>query len=347
MSAGLIALLDDIAALAKVAAASLDDVAAQAFQAGGKAAGVVIDDAAVTPRYVTGFTPARELPIIAKITIGSLKNKLLILMPAALALSLFAPFLITPLLMVGGVYLCFEGAEKIWELVVPHGEHAEVDEAGDRLQSATSFENEKVASAIKTDFILSAEIMAITLGAVPNSSITTQAIVLTVVGLGITLSVYGAVALIVKADDVGLWLARLPSPSAFAGMLKAIGRGLVKGMPVFLSMLGMIGTAAMIWVGGGIIIHGFEQYGFGGLAHWLEDAGRAAASVAPSFGALLSWLVQAAGSGVVGLLIGFVAIAAWSRLQSASAVAVNAYAENTGRVDNCKTTGHIYDQWHE
>ncbi|MBY0613135.1 MAG: DUF808 domain-containing protein [Beijerinckiaceae bacterium] len=307
MSIGLIALLDDIAALAKVAAASLDDVAAQALQAGGKAAGVVIDDAAVTPRYVTGFTPARELPIIARITLGSLKNKLLILLPAALALSLFAPFLITPLLMIGGVYLCFEGAEKIWEKLVPHAPHSDEAPAA-QPQTAAAFEAEKIASAVKTDFILSAEIMAITLGAVPDSSILTQAVVLAVVGLGITLAVYGVVALIVKADDVGLWLARLKSQSFVGKALRALGRGLVKGMPIFLTILGMIGTAAMIWVGGGIIIHGFEHYGLAGPAHLLAAAGLAAAGLAPAAGPFLDWLAQAAGSGVLGLAVGFLAI---------------------------------------
>src|SRR6478752_1895879 len=216
MSVGLIALLDDVAAIAKVAAASLDDIAAQAVKAGAKAAGVVIDDAAVTPRYVTGFSAARELPIIGRIAWGSLKNKLLILLPAALLLSLFLPGAITPLLMIGGVYLCYEGVEKIYEALLPHAAHAHEAEIETVDLDARSFEDQKVSSAVKTDFILSAEIMAITLAALPEPNIVTQAVVLAVVGIGITVLVYGGVALIVKADDFGLMLAKTQSASLLA-----------------------------------------------------------------------------------------------------------------------------------
>jgi predicted DNA repair protein MutK len=308
MSVGLIALLDDVAALAKVAAASLDDIAGQAAKAGAKAAGVVIDDAAVTPRYVTGFTAARELPIIRKIAVGSLKNKLLILLPAALALSLLVPQAITPLLMIGGVYLCYEGVEKIYELIVPHAAHEHEAELGSIDPGAKSFEDRRVASAIKTDFILSAEIMAITLGSVPDSGFVTQAFILAVVGVGITAAVYGVVALIVKADDLGLAMAGLGSRSPISGLARAVGRTLVLGMPFFLKALGVIGTAAMIWVGGGIVVHGFETYGFAGLAHLIHDAAATAAHSLPAGAGVVEWLVGAAGAGLAGIAIGLVAI---------------------------------------
>lgn len=308
MSVGLIALLDDVAALAKAAAASLDDVASQAAQASSKAAGVVIDDAAVTPRYVTGFSPARELPIIWKIALGSLRNKLLILLPAALALSLLLPQAIMPLLMLGGLYLCYEGVEKLYELVFPHAAHAHEAEVESIALDAKTFEDRKVAGAIRTDFILSAEIMTITLGSVPDAGLAMQAAVLLVVGVLITVAVYGVVALIVKADDLGLVLAGSSSRSP-AG---AVGRGLVQGMPYFLKALGMIGTAAMIWVGGGIILHGFESYGLDWASRLLHEAGDAAARTLSAIGPFASWLVQAAGAGLAGIAIGSVAIPAMS-----------------------------------
>ena len=308
MSVGLIALLDDVAALAKVAAASLDDIAGQAAKAGAKAAGVVIDDAAVTPRYVTGFAAARELPIIRKIAFGSLRNKLLILLPAALALSLLVPQAITPLLMIGGVYLCYEGVEKIYELIVPHAAHKHEAELGSIAPGAQSFEDQKVASAIKTDFILSAEIMAITLGSVPDSGFVTQAVILAVVGVGITVAVYGAVAFIVKADDLGLAMAGMKSTSSIGGLVRVTGRLLVLGMPYFLRVLGMIGTAAMIWVGGGIVVHGFETYGLGGLSHLIHDAAEMAAHSLPAAGGAVKWLVEATGAGLAGIAIGLLTI---------------------------------------
>ncbi|MGI6244332.1 MAG: DUF808 domain-containing protein [Pseudochelatococcus sp.] len=313
MSVGLVALLDDIAALAKVAAASLDDVAGQAAKAGAKAAGVVIDDAAVTPRYVVGFAAAREVPIVGRIAMGSLRNKLLILLPAALILSLLLPQAITPLLMVGGLYLCYEGAEKVLEMALPHAAHSHESELETVALDARSFEDQKVASAIKTDFILSAEIMAITLGAVPDASIGMQAIVLAVVGVGITIGVYGAVALIVKADDFGLMLTRFASPSTPGKIVRAIGRGIVLGMPWFLKALGIVGTAAMIWVGGGIVLHGLEHFGFGWPAHFVHDLSAAAEQAA---GSAVGWLAGAAGSGVAGLILGGLMIPAMSHVVS-------------------------------
>jgi predicted DNA repair protein MutK len=303
MSVGLIGLLDDIAAIAKVAAASLDDVAGQAAKAGAKAAGVVIDDTAVTPGYVIGFEPKRELPIVGKIAAGSMRNKLLILLPAALVLSYFLPWTITPLLMLGGAYLCYEGVEKVLEAVMPHHAHRHEVELGTVALDAQSVEDEKVASAIKTDFILSAEIMAITLAALPAGSIWKQALVLAVVAVGITVAVYGVVALIVKADDVGVALARRDGASAIG---RALGRGIVRFMPVLLKILSVVGTAAMIWVGGGIILHGVEVYGPPAIHHAVKSAAEAVAHGFPPLAAILEWAVEAAISGVIGLLVGAV-----------------------------------------
>lgn len=323
MSVGLIGLLDDIAAIAKVAAASLDDVASQAAKAGTKAAGVVIDDTAVTPSYVIGFASKRELPIVGKIAVGSLRNKLLILLPIALLLGYFLPAAVTPLLMLGGAFLCYEGVEKVLQAVMPH--HARHHEA--QLQpvalNAQSLEDEKVASAIKTDFILSAEIMAITLAALPAGSIWTQALVLALVGFGITVGVYGVVALIVKADDVGLALAGYDSASIIGGAIRLLGRALVRGMPAFLAVLSTVGTAAMIWVGGGIILHGIEKYGPPMVGRTVHAAAEAAAHALPSVAGIIEWSVEATISGVLGLLVGALAIPAveyglapaWKRLR--------------------------------
>ena len=308
MSIGLIALLDDVAASAKVAAASLDDVAAQAAKAGVKAAGVVIDDAAVTPRYVLGFAASRELPIVGKIAAGSLRNKLLVLLPVTLALSYFLPWMITPLLMFGGAYLCYEGTEKLLEVIIPHEAHAHEARLGTVALNPQTLEGEKVASAIKTDFILSAEIMAITLAAVADASMLIQAVVLALVGIGITVAVYGVVALIVKADDVGVALAKNDGGSVVAGTSRALGRALVFGMPGFLTFLGAAGTAAMIWVGGGIIVHGLEAYGVHFVGQVISSAAEAAAHVLPSAAGPLRWTVMAFLSGIVGLLIGAVSI---------------------------------------
>jgi predicted DNA repair protein MutK len=286
MPSGLAALLDDVAGIAKLAAASIDDVGAAAAKAGTKAAGVVIDDTAVTPTYVTGFTPDRELPIIWKIAVGSLRNKVLFLLPAALVLSAFAPFLITPILMVGGAYLCFEGAEKVIHVFTGH--HSGEELVPDGGEDHALLEETKVSGAIRTDFILSGEIMAIALAEVADQSIWSQAASLALVALGVTAGVYGVVALIVKMDDIGVHLAKNKlSP------FRALGRGLVEAMPWLLRFLSALGTAAMIWVGGGIIVHGLHA-----TPHFIEEVGGGSGFV--------HWLADAGFSGVVGLAIGAV-----------------------------------------
>jgi predicted DNA repair protein MutK len=297
MSIGLIGLLDDIAAIAKVAAATLDDVASQAAKAGVKAAGVVIDDTAVTPSYVIGFAAKRELPIVGKIAAGSLRNKLLILLPAALALSYFLPWAITPLLMFGGAYLCYEGVEKVLEAIMPQRAHSHEAQLGTVALNAQTVEDEKIASAVKTDFILSAEIMAITLAAVPTGSILMQALVLALVGIGITVAVYGVVALIVKADDVGVALAKNEQGSVIGGMGRTLGRALVLGMPAFLTFLSA-----------GIVLHGLELYGPPAIGMAVDAAAEATAQVLPSAAGALQWTVVAAISGGIGLIIGAASI---------------------------------------
>jgi len=308
LSTGLIALLDDVAAIAKIAAASLDDAAALAAKAGIKAAGVVVDDAAITPRYVLGFNAKRELPIVGKIAIGSLRNKLILLLPATLALSYFLSWMITPLLMLGGAYLCYEGTEKILETITQRQAHSHETELGTVPLSQHALEVEKVAGAIKTDFILSAEIMAITLATVSDESILMQALVLALVGIGITVAVYGVVALIVMADDLGVALTKSNDGSIVGRIGSTFGRALVLGMPSFLTFLGAAGTAAMVWVGGGITLHGLEAYGVHSVSQAISSGADAAARALPSVAGPVKWTVMALLSGIVGLLIGAVSI---------------------------------------
>ena len=309
MSSGFFALLDDVAAIAKVAAASLDDAAAQAMKAGKKAAGIVIDDAAVTPRYVVGFAAERELPIIGRIAWGSIRNKILYLLPGALLLSWLAPWAITPLLMAGGAFLCFEGWEKVHGVLhpMPAGS-ATLSAQGAAGATATlpppasaETENQKVASAIRTDFILSAEIMAIALAQVSSPSLWTRAAVLAIVGVLVTVAVYGAVALIVKADDVGLWLAQ----KGRHAWQRALGNGIVHAMPGFLKALSIIGMLAMLWVGGGIILHGLEEYGLGALPHAIHGLAKALGGLLGPVGGLVAWAVEATVAGMVGLGLGW------------------------------------------
>ena len=247
MSGGLVALFDDVAVLARAAAASVDDIGAAAARASAKAAGVVVDDAAVTPQYVRGLAAERELPIIRRIAIGSLRNKLLIILPAVLLLSQFVPALLTPILMLGGAYLCYEGAEKVW---VAFGGHHDAHDPG---EAALPDEDAVVSGAVRTDFILSAEIMVISLNELVDQPFLSRAVILTVVAFGITILVYGFVGLIVKMDDVGLRLAELPAKG-----VARLGRGLVKAMPRLLAVLTVVGTAAMLWVGGHILLVGTD-----------------------------------------------------------------------------------------
>jgi len=296
MPSGLVALLDDVSVIARAAAASVDDIGAGVAKAGTKAAGVVIDDAAVTPGYVTGFTPDRELPMIWKITKGSLFNKLVVLLPIALLLSALLPAAITPILMVGGLYLAFEGAEKVIEKLggEKHGETLE-----DPIEDPAQFEQSRVSGAVRTDMILSAEIMAIALAEIEDATLLTRAVTLALVGVVITVAVYGAVALIVKMDDVGLHLAKRASSGA-----RALGRFLLKAMPVVLSVLGSVGTVAMLWVGGGIVLHGLEELGLPHPAHLAHALQHAVAEATGPLGAVTGWLTYALASAVVGLVLG-------------------------------------------
>jgi predicted DNA repair protein MutK len=298
MPSGLIALLDDVATIAKLAAASLDDVAGAAGKATAKATGVVVDDTAVTPRYVMGLSPERELPIIGKIAWGSIRNKLLILLPLALLLTAFAPFLATPLLMIGGCYLAFEATEKIIEKLLHEHEHEEqlVDSMGDPAE----LEKMQVKGAIRTDFILSAEIMAIALASLEHLTLLTTALALAAVALAITAGVYGVVALVVKLDDIGLHMAQRRSRSA-----SAFGNALVRIVPHLLTSLAAIGTAAMLWVGGGILVHGLEELQLlEGVPNAIHDLAHAAGELSGPAGAAVEWLVNALGGALVGLLIG-------------------------------------------
>jgi predicted DNA repair protein MutK len=299
MSAGLAALLDDVAALARAAAASVDDVAAGASRASVKAAGVIVDDAAVTPRYVQGFRPERELPMIRRIAVGSLRNKIVFILPLALLLSEFVDWLLTPILMVGGAYLCYEGAEKAWELLRPHHRAA--------AESATPEppdEDVLVRGAIRTDFILSAEIMVISLNEVADEPFLARALILVVVAIAITALVYGAVALIVKMDDVGLGLARTRE-----GALASLGRGLVRAMPVVLSVLAKVGLAAMLWVGGHILLVGLDELGASALYDAVHHAEEDVHDELGAAGGVGGWLTNTGASAVLGLAVGAVLVA--------------------------------------
>jgi uncharacterized protein len=298
MSAGLFGLLDDIAALARLAAASVDDIGAAAGRATAKAAGVVIDDTAETPQYVHGITADRELPMIKRIAIGSLRNKLLFILPAALLLSQFVPWLLTPILMVGATYLCYEGAEKVLGRFLGHDAHG-----APTATVGEDAEKKMTAGAIRTDFILSAEIMVIALNEVTDQSFWPRLIILVVVAVVITIAVYGVVGLIVKMDDMGLSLTQRSSRFA-----KRLGRGLVAGMPKLLAALSTIGTVAMLWVGGHILLVGTDDVGWHapyGLVHHAEDFVHHAVQ---GVGGLLAWLLNTAVSAVVGLIVGSVVV---------------------------------------
>jgi uncharacterized protein len=298
MPSGLIALLDDVATIAKLAASSIDDVGAAAGKASVKATGVVIDDTAVTPRYVVGLAPERELPIIGKIALGSLKNKLLILLPGAMLLTAFAPWLIIPLLMIGGAYLAFEATEKILEKILHDHEHEE--QLVDAMADPADLEALQVKGAIRTDFILSAEIMAIALASLENLTLTTTAFALIAVAFAITIGVYGVVALIVKLDDIGLHMAGRRRAST-----RAVGDALVHVVPTLLTGLSGIGTAAMLWVGGGILLHGLEEMHIAeAVPHFVHELAHSLGAGTGSLGPAVEWLVTALGGALVGLVIG-------------------------------------------
>jgi hypothetical protein len=299
MAAGLVALLDDVSVLARAAAASVDDIGLAAGRASVKAAGVVVDDTAVTPQYVQGLAAERELPIIRRIAKGSLRNKLIVILPLALVLSQFVPGLLTPILMLGGTYLCYEGAEKVWEKLGGHAPgHGGHEESGLAVDEDTV-----VSSAVRTDFILSAEIMVIALNEVADQPFLTRAAILAVVAVAITVLVYGVVGGIVKMDDVGLRLAQRRS----AG-IATFGRGLVKAMPRLLAVIAVVGTAAMLWVGGHILLVGVDDLGWHGLydlVHHLEEDAHDAVG---ALGGVAGWLVNTLASALIGLVVGAVAV---------------------------------------
>lgn len=310
MAGGLAALLDDIAAIAKVAAASIDDVGAAAGRASAKAAGVVVDDAAVTPRYVQGVEPSRELPVIKQIAAGSLRNKLLIILPVAMALSQFADWMLTPILMAGGTYLCFEGAEKLWEKIRGHEPDAETPV----LDQTPKDEKTMIAGAIRTDLILSAEIMVIALDEVSGEPFISRLLIMIVVALFITAVVYGAVAVIVKMDDVGLRLARSRNDA-----VGSFGRRLVSAMPKVLAGLSVIGMVAMLWVGGHIVLIGLDDLGW----HWPYDtvhrAEVAVADAMPVMSGFFGWLTNTVFSALLGVVLGGVVTALVHRFRGPSA----------------------------
>jgi uncharacterized protein len=304
VSGGLVALLDDVATLARAAAASVDDIGVAAGRASAKAAGVVVDDTAVTPQYVQGLAAERELPIIRRIAVGSLRNKLLLILPALLLLSQLLPWLLTPILMVGGAYLCYEGAHKVWEKVGGHhGGHD--DPVAAAAESRMVDEDVVVRGAVRTDFILSAEIMVIALNEVADQPLLTRALILAVVAVGITVFVYGIVGVIVKMDDVGLRLAQRES-----ARVARFGRGLVRAMPGVMTVISVVGTAAMLWVGGHILLLGLDELGWHGpydVVHHLEEAVERASG---ALGGFLAWLVETLASAALGIAVGAVVVLA-------------------------------------
>ncbi|XCB29098.1 DUF808 domain-containing protein [Arcanobacterium hippocoleae] len=314
MALGLAALLDDIAAIAKTAAASLDDIAGAASKASAKAIGVVVDDTAVTPQYVRGLNPSRELPIIWRIAKGSLLNKLVII-AAILVINHWAAWLLTPLLMLGGTYLCFEGAEKVIEwLCGYHQADAEpaVDQDSNQVEklnkpgarnksAAAAAEDRLAAGAIRTDFILSAEIMVISLNEIKDQTFALLLGALIATALLITALVYGTVALLVKMDDLGIHM--MKNSAGEKNFKHNFGLGLVKSMPIVMTVISVVGTLAMMWVGGHLVVQGFADLGFSPILDLIHHLAQIPAAV-PGIGGFLSWLADTIGSMFCGFIWG-------------------------------------------
>jgi predicted DNA repair protein MutK len=300
MAGGLVGLFDDVAALAKLAAASIDDVGAAAGRASMKAAGVVVDDTAVTPTYVSGLAAERELPIIKKIATGSIRNKLLFILPVALVLSEWAPTIVEIILMCGGTFLCYEGGHKILHALKgdDHDHDVPAVVLGPEAEEAT------IKGAVRTDFILSAEIMVISLKEVIDEGFLQRGIIMVVVAIFITVLVYGLVAVIVKMDDVGLAMAQRDERAS-----QKIGRALVAGMPKLLAGLTIVGTAAMLWVGGHILLVGAGELGW----HWPYDVVHDAEETVHGSG-ILVWLVNTGISAMVGLAVGLMVVTVVAKL---------------------------------
>ncbi|MFT3661370.1 MAG: DUF808 domain-containing protein [Gordonia sp. (in: high G+C Gram-positive bacteria)] len=332
MAGGLAALLDDVAALVKLTAASVDDIGAAASRASAKAVGVVVDDAAVTPRYVQGIQPARELPIIARIARGSIRNKIVFILPAIMLLSQFAPWALTPLLMLGGTYLSFEGAEKIWEKLTGHEEHEEAPAS----QAGGDQEKALVGGAIRTDFILSAEIMVIALSEIASESFWLRLAALVVVAVLITLLVYGVVAVIVKMDDVGLAMARRDSAAS-----QRIGRSLVAAMPVLMTVLSYVGTVAMLWVGGHILLVGVHDLGWHPVYDFVHHLETAAANAVPVAGGFVGWLVNTFFSAIIGFAVGSVVVAIVHLVKRRTDAGSHGAEEDGAAEDGAGERGHV------
>ena len=295
---GLVALLDDVAALARLAAASVDDVAAGAAKASAKAAGVVVDDAAVTPQYMEGAAAQRELPMILRIVRGSLRNKLVFILPGLLLLDWLAPWALPWLLLAGGTYLCFEGAEKVWHKLTGHHEPQEDTPA---VEQGPEAEDKVVRGAITTDFILSLEIMVISMNEVSDQGFWMKAAILAIVAVVITVAVYGAVALIVKMDDVGLHM----HENAHTSGARRFGLGLVKAMPVVMGVISVIGTVAMLWVGGHIVLMELATLGL----PWLYELQHTIVHAVEGAGSVIAWLVETLTSAIWGLVWGSLVVA--------------------------------------
>ena len=301
MSGGLVALLDDIAALAKATASSIDDVASSAVKVSAKAVGVVIDDTAVTPQYVSGLSPKRELPIIGKIAKASLINKLVVILPVALLLTWFAPQVLPFLLIAGGAYLCFEGGEQV--LAALHWLPEHEDSAEDTApQSAEDLEKSIVSSASRTDLILSSEIMLVSMDGLNSESMSMRVAILIAVAFFMTFFVYGIVAVLVRMDDFGLRLAKgatHPDDNR-PGPADNIGRGIVRVMPKIFNAIGVVGTVAMLWVGGHLVIENLAKVGVGVFHNVVSTIEHALASG----GGFLGWLVETACAAVFGIVLG-------------------------------------------